>query len=242
MKIKNLLLAATTTATLGVIGTTAISASASTSASNVYRLYNKNTGEHFYTESAYEKGMLASQGWNYEGVGWKSAMSGAPVYRVYNPNARGGDHYYTLSKYEAQSLVNKGWQWDNNGKAVFYSAGSVNLYVAYNPNAQSGSHNYTTNTYEQNSLLGSGWKYGAVAWKTVGSGDTTGEDNGNKPEPVEKFTVWYEGSETSEFDIKEGTKIFATHDEAVTWIEQYADDLLDKGITAKSYGSMSVYI
>ncbi|GAA3266564.1 hypothetical protein GCM10017706_30300 [Lactococcus lactis subsp. hordniae] len=104
-------------------------------------------------------------GWNDEGLGWQAATSGTPVYRVYNPNASGGDHYYTMSKYEAQSLVNKGWRWDNNGKAAFYSGGSVNLYVAYNPNANSGSHNYTTNTYEQNNLLGKGWKYGKVAGK-----------------------------------------------------------------------------
>ena len=68
-----------------------------------------------------------------------------------------------MSKYEAQSLVNVGWRWDNNGKAAFYSVGSVNLYVAYNPNAYSGSHNYTINSHEQNSLLGKGWKYGKVS-------------------------------------------------------------------------------
>ncbi|WP_423788945.1 hypothetical protein [Lactococcus lactis] len=168
MKIKNLLMAVTTVATLGAIGT--VSAQASAASSNpVYRLYNPNTGEHFYTENFYEQKSLSTNGWRYEGVGWQAATSGTPVYRVYNPNARGGDHYYTMSKYEAQSLVNKGWRWDNNGKAAFYSGGSVNLYVAYNPNANSGSHNYTTNTYEQNSLLGKGWRYGKVAWKTMGS-------------------------------------------------------------------------
>ena len=168
MKIKNLLMTVTTVATLGAIGTVSAQASAATS-KPVYRLYNHNTGEHFYTESAYEKDNLKRAGWNDEGLGWNAATSGTAVYRVYNPNASGGDHYYTMSKYEAQSLVNKGWRWDNNGKAAFYSGGSVNLYVAYNPNANSGSHNYTTNTYEQNSLLGKGWKYGKVAWKTMGA-------------------------------------------------------------------------
>ncbi|MCT0449964.1 hypothetical protein EFK69_12680, partial [Lactococcus lactis subsp. lactis] len=142
MKIKNLLMAATTVATLGAIGTVSAQASASSS-KPVYRLYNHNTGEHFYTENTYERDSLKRVGWNDEGLGWQAATSGTPVYRVYNPNARGGDHYYTMSKYEAQSLVNKGWRWDNNGKAAFYSGGSVNLYVAYNPNANSGSHNYT---------------------------------------------------------------------------------------------------
>ncbi|MGV8999987.1 putative mucin/carbohydrate-binding domain-containing protein [Lactococcus lactis] len=133
--------------------------------SEVYRLYNPNSGEHFYTQNFYEKNNLQNVGWRYEGIGWMTASSGQPVYRVYNPNARGGDHYYTLSKWEAQQLVNKGWHWDNNGAPAFYSNGSKNLYVAYNPNAVSGSHNYTTSSYEQNHLLKIGWIYGAIAWK-----------------------------------------------------------------------------
>lgn len=136
---------------------------------NVYRLYNHNTGEHFYTTSGTEKNANVSAGWTYEGVGWIApTTSSSPVYRVYNPNAMGGDHYYTKSKYEAQSLVNKGWKWDNNGKAVFYSGVSQAVYVAYNPNAQSGAHNYTESSFEQNSLLNTGWKYGAVAWYGIG--------------------------------------------------------------------------
>ncbi|MFK5291767.1 hypothetical protein ACI3PH_14630, partial [Lactococcus lactis] len=132
---------------------------------DVYRLYNANTGEHFYTLNFAEKTNLQNVGWRYEGIGWLSSSTGSPIYRVYNPNAKGGDHYYTMSKYEAQQLVSKGWRWDNNGGAAFYSNGSKNLYVAYNPNASSGSHNYTTNSYEQDNLLRLGWKYGAVAWK-----------------------------------------------------------------------------
>ncbi|MGV8957118.1 hypothetical protein [Lactococcus lactis] len=169
MKLKNLLMTLTVTTTLGTIGMISTQAHAASS-HPVYRLYNPNTGEHFYTENFYEQKVLSTNGWRYEGIGWQTADSGTPVYRVYNPNAKGGDHYYTMSRYEAQSLVNKGWRWDNNGKAAFYSAGNTNLYVAYNPNAQSGAHNYTTNSYEQNSLLAQGWKYGKVAWKTMGNG------------------------------------------------------------------------
>lgn len=66
-----------------------------------------------------------------------------------------------------KTLVNLSWRWDNNANPVFYSAGTINLYVSYNPNAQSGAHNYTTNIFEQNSLLSVGWKYGAIAWKTI---------------------------------------------------------------------------
>jgi hypothetical protein len=130
--------------------------------SAVYRLYNKNTGEHFYTESAYERDALKRVGWNDENIGWYAPKGGTAVYRVYNPNSKGGDHYYTASHYEASQLVKKGWRWDNKAKAVFYSGGTKKIYVAYNPNAASGSHNYTMSSYEQNSLLKNGWKYGKV--------------------------------------------------------------------------------
>lgn len=128
----------------------------------VYRLYNKHTGEHLYTESSYERDSLVKAGWTSEGTGWSAPNKGTAVYRVYNPNAKGGDHYYTASKYEATSLVKAGWKWDNNAEPIFYSGGKTPVYVAYNPNAQSGSHNYTTSSYEQQSLLNNGWKYGKI--------------------------------------------------------------------------------
>ena len=138
----------------------------------VYRVYNTNSGEHFYTTSSFEKDSLVGTGWDYEGIGWQSATAGKAIYRLYNPNAKGGDHYYTQSSYEASSLVQKGWKQDNQGKPVFYSGGNINNYVAYNPNAQSGAHNYTTSQFEQNNLLKIGWKYGKVAWSVAGAGQS----------------------------------------------------------------------
>lgn len=35
----------------------------------VYRLYNPNSGEHFYTTSFYEQNTLKNVGWRDEGVG-----------------------------------------------------------------------------------------------------------------------------------------------------------------------------
>lgn len=133
----------------------------------VYRLYNPNTGEHFYPTSTYERDQDIKAGWRNEGTLETAPTSGTAIYRVYNPNAKGGDHYYTTSQYEAKSLVSKGWKWDNNGKPVFYSGGSKAVYVAYNPNAETGAHNYTMSSFEQNSLLNSGWKYGETAWFAV---------------------------------------------------------------------------
>ena len=37
---------------------------------DMYRLYNPNSGEHFYTASKGERNHLISLGWNDEGIGW----------------------------------------------------------------------------------------------------------------------------------------------------------------------------
>ncbi|MDR2977118.1 MAG: glycoside hydrolase, family 25 [Streptococcaceae bacterium] len=136
----------------------------------IYRIYNKNTGEHFYTSNVYELINLQVYGWTSEGVGWYAPTTGEPVYRIYNPNSEGGDHYYTTSKYEAEYNVFLGWRWDNDGKPVFYSGGDVPSYVAYNPNALSGAHNYTSSLFEQNFLLNNNWIHGKKAWQIVKEG------------------------------------------------------------------------
>ena len=130
--------------------------------------------------------------WNIANGTQVKASSKRSVYRLYNSNVKGGDHYYTLSKYEAKTLVNLGWRWDNNANPVFYSTGTVNLYVSYNPNAQSGAHNYTTNIFEQNSLLSVGWKYGAIAWKTMPSDSLPGTPAGwkiDKPMNIDNYSL-----------------------------------------------------
>lgn len=167
MKFRNIQLLLASTVIVGAVAmTTEVNAAEQTV--SIYRLYNKNTGEHFYTKSQTEQINAIIAGWNDEGIGWVAPKSSkSPVYRVYNPHAKGGDHYYTKSKYEAQTLVNKGWKWDGNAKPVFYSGGKSPVYVAYNPYAQSGSHNYTPNSFEQKSLLNNGWKYGSTAWNSI---------------------------------------------------------------------------
>ena len=74
----------------------------------MYRLYNRYTGEHFYTSDVSERDHLVSVGWSYEGVGWVAPVSGDPVYRLYNGHVRGGDHHYTTSASERDSLVRAG--------------------------------------------------------------------------------------------------------------------------------------
>ncbi|WP_159722312.1 trypsin-like serine protease [Enterococcus sp. CSURQ0835] len=129
---------------------------------SIYRMYNKNTGEHFYTNKSAEVDLLQKSGWNSEGLAWFAPSKGNPVYRVFNPN-NGGDHHYTLNANERDMLIRSGWK--DEGIA-FYSDPSQKtpLYRLYNPSAKSGAHHYTVNTYERDALVKSGWKYEGIAW------------------------------------------------------------------------------
>ena len=134
----------------------------------MYRLYNRWTGEHFYTASAYERDSLSSVGWDYEGVGWTAPASGDPVHRLYNPYAPGGDHHYTTSAYERDALVAEGWSYEGVG---WFSAAEgtdrVPLYRQYNPYASTGTHNYTASLYESDHLVSLGWRAEGIAWYGV---------------------------------------------------------------------------
>ena len=128
----------------------------------MHRLYNPNSGEHFYTANTKEKNDLVKLGWKYEGVGWNAPnKSNTPVYRLYNPNA--GDHHYTLNLAEKNNLVKVGWNYEGIG---WYSDDSkgVPLYRQYNPNAKAGSHNYTTDKKEHDHLVSIGWRNENIGW------------------------------------------------------------------------------
>ena len=132
---------------------------------SMYRLYNPNSGEHFYTANAGEKNHLANIGWIYEGIGWIAPKtSDYPVYRLYNGN--GGEHHYTMNKAEKNMLVRAGWKYEGIG---WYSAdpkdsNSIPLLREYNPNAFANNHNYTTSKPEHNWLISLGWKDEGKAW------------------------------------------------------------------------------
>ena len=130
---------------------------------SMYRLYNPNSGEHFYTANATERDTLSNLGWRYEGIAWNAPeISNTPVYRLYNPNA--GDHHYTTSSAERDNLVSLGWKYEGIG---WYSTGSDGkaLYRLYNPNAKgAGSHHYTTSADERDYLISLGWRNEGIAW------------------------------------------------------------------------------
>lgn len=129
---------------------------------HVHRLYNPNSGEHFYTTDATEKNYLVSLGWNYENIGWISPVkSNTPIYRLYNPNA--GDHHYTKDENEKNYLVSLGWQFEGIG---WYGSEqkTVPIYRQYNPNAIAGAHNFTRNKNEDDYLGSVGWHREGIAW------------------------------------------------------------------------------
>ena len=128
----------------------------------MYRVYNPNSGEHFYTSSFNELTSICNVGWSYEGVAWYAPASGDNVYRMYNPNT--GDHHYTLNPAERDMLVNVGWNYEG---VCWYSSGDTPVYRAYNPYATAGSHHYAISSGEIASLVSVGWKDEGIAWYGV---------------------------------------------------------------------------
>ncbi len=157
------------------------------------RLYNPNSGEHFYTKDTNEKDVLVGLGWKDEGIGWVApnkeqantynpSATLKPVYRLYNPNA--GDHHYTTNSRERDALVSAGWKsegigWYSPESNFVYSASltgnawdtvvtRLDLFREYNPNAKAaGSHNYTLNEAENDFLCSIGWIPEGIAWSSL---------------------------------------------------------------------------
>ncbi|MDE5757593.1 MAG: hypothetical protein K2H85_03160, partial [Allobaculum sp.] len=145
------------------------------------RLYNPNSGEHFYTKDLNEKDTLVKLGWQAEGIGWVAPQENYPtspveageaVFRLYNANA--GDHHYTKDSKEKDVLVRAGWSYEGVGwySAKERKAGvvpavpySIEVYREYNPNAkEAGAHNYTTSENENDTLVALGWLDEGIGW------------------------------------------------------------------------------
>lgn len=129
---------------------------------DMYRLYNQNSGEHFFTASREEADRLVTLGWKDEGVAWKApVISDTPVYRLYDPNR--GDHHYTPSEEEKNNLIAAGWT--NEGVGWYsFERETTPLYRLYDPNAKTGSHHYTTSEEERDFLIENGWIDESIGW------------------------------------------------------------------------------
>ncbi len=128
----------------------------------MFRLYNKWTGEHFYTSSKSERDNIAKVGWVYEQIEWYAPTSEdfKPVYRLYNKYVSGGDHHYTTSADEKDECVKAGWTYEGEGWRTVEAGATdyVKVLRQYNPYATTGTHNYTTDENEQKYLASLGWK------------------------------------------------------------------------------------
>lgn len=127
----------------------------------MYRVYNPNSGEHFYTADRNEWAFLCDAGWKDEGTAWQLPATGEPVFRLYNPNA--GDHHYTMDAKEKDGLIRAGWTYEGIGWYSDLKEGTP-VYRVYNPNARTGSHHFTTDSNEYSYLKKAGWNQEGIAW------------------------------------------------------------------------------
>ncbi len=133
----------------------------------LFRMYNPNTGEHFYSTDILEKNMLEQEGWVPEDSLCTAAglyKTNKPIYRMYNGHA--GEHLFTANSNEKEMLVSLGWTYEG---IYFYDSldAMAPVYRLYNPNQFSNNHLFTADKTECNYLLSAGWIYEGVAWYGV---------------------------------------------------------------------------
>ncbi len=129
---------------------------------DMFRMYDPNSGEHFYTGSVKERDNLVAEGWNYEGVGFTFPLTtGDPVHRLYDPVT--GEHLYTMDEAEKASLMAAGW----NYEGIAFNSGydiEVPQYRLHNPNATRGAYHFTASQKEADYLVSIGWEYQGIGW------------------------------------------------------------------------------
>lgn len=122
----------------------------------IYRAFNPNSGEHFYSTKA-EIDSLPKE-WAREGVAWDAPKGGTvAVYRMYNPN---GMHLFTASYSEAYALERLGWIYE--GVPFFGKEHGDPIYRLSNPNT--GDHLLTRSKGERDAILAAGWDDEGVAF------------------------------------------------------------------------------
>ena len=130
----------------------------------LFRLYNPNSGEHFYTTDTAERNRLKGLGWKYEGSVCKTPKtSNTPVYRLYNKKT--GAHLYTTDDNE-RAVLAAGSAWKYEGIAWYSDdAKGKPVYRLYNPSWYPHNHHYTSDKNERNVLAKKqGWTKEGVGW------------------------------------------------------------------------------
>lgn len=165
----------------------------------LYRLYQPDLKVHLYTKDTNEYNVLATRGWNQEGVAWSTEENqGDIVYRLYNPSLK--VHLYTKDTYEYAVLATRGWK--QEGEA-FRSFGATPVYRLYNPGLKK--HLYTKGKYEYDVLGTRGWVQEGVAFYAA--------DAPTPPPATDGFvvTIEYKTTDgTAPFDSETGTNLVYT--------------------------------
>ncbi|KFI47914.1 InlB B-repeat-containing protein [Bifidobacterium biavatii] len=135
----------------------------------LYRVYNPNNGDHYFTTDLTEQAALVKLGWKAEGAPYKVIVNrkdreskdkytrqyyfGTAVWSVYNPNT--GEHLLTFES-EANGLAKAGWTKED---VKFYTVqgGTAEVVRVYNPNTNGPAHLYTKAS-EARGLAKLGWK------------------------------------------------------------------------------------
>ncbi|MCR5212318.1 MAG: purine-nucleoside phosphorylase [Lachnospiraceae bacterium] len=132
----------------------------------LFRVYNPNTWEHFYTTDVAERRSLILEGWNGEGViGYFPTYASTDtdvMYRFRNPNT--GDHHYTADMLEIVDIGSAGWEPEGTSFYSLKQGTGVPIYRLYNPNAVTGTHHYTCDKAEKDHLVSIGWKDEGISW------------------------------------------------------------------------------
>ena len=129
---------------------------------HMFRMYNPNTGEHFYTGSTVERDDLIAAGWQYEGVGFTfPANTGDPVHRLFQPST--GEHLYTMDEAEKNRLMADGWNYEGIAFNSAYDTEAVQ-HRLHNPNATVGAYHFTFSEVEKQNLIDAGWEYQGIGW------------------------------------------------------------------------------
>lgn len=124
----------------------------------VHRMYNPNSGEHFFTIDDGERDNLKAHGWVHEGTAWRCPEAQDAVYRMRNPN--NGLHHFTANFNEAENLESLGWVCE--GIPFFAKREGQPVHRMYNP--YNGLHHLTVSDAERDNLANVGWKHEGVAW------------------------------------------------------------------------------
>lgn len=210
---------------LAALAATPVAAGAAGS-EQMWRLYNRWTGEHLFTANTNEYAELKGVGWTQEGKAWLAPTEGDDVYRLYNPYVEGGDHHYTRDENEYMTLQGLGWRGEDVAWRSAPKEGGTPLYRLYNKYAETGTHHYTASAHERDELVSVGWRYEGEAWYGVGTeqggtdepggtdkpGDPGTSEKPSEPEedPIAYYTVTFNtmgGSNVASQTVEAGTRV-----------------------------------